>query len=152
MRRPAVYAWILSAHLALTPLGCGSTETNELGVADLLVRIEKPVYSKSADDAVRSALINQGSERIYALLGEYVYIEQWSDGGWLYQGPWFVIDGIGTSIPVSPGDSLVPLPMSLEYVSQAGVYRFVFQVSLDSLGRQPFPEAARVSEPFEVTW
>ena len=152
MRRPAVHALILSAHLALTTLGCGSTEATELGVSELLVRIEKPVYSKSTDNAVRSALINQGSERIYALLGEYVYIEQRSEGGWLYQGPWFVIDGIGASIPVAPGDSLVPLPMSLEYVSRPGVYRFVFQVSLDSLGQHPFPEEARVSEPFEVTW
>jgi hypothetical protein len=43
--------------------------------------------------------------------------------------------------------------MSFGYVGRrAGVYRFVFHVTVDRLGRLLVPEEQRVSAPFEVTW
>jgi hypothetical protein len=142
------------ALLVVTALaGCDSTEPSELDAPALLVQTDKPVYSLSVDVEARVTLINQGSVRIYAPMNEYVYVEQWSDNGWINRTPWFVIDGIGPSFPVAPGDSLTSPPMSFNYVNRrAGTYRFVFNVALDRLGRHLVPEQQRVSEPFMVTW
>jgi hypothetical protein len=145
---------LLPALLAVTALaGCGSTDPSDLGAPALLVKTDKLVYSLSVDVEAHVTLINHGSVRIYAPMNEYVYVEQWSDNGWINRSPWFVVDGIGPSFPVAPGDSLTSPPMSFAYVNRrAGTYRFVFEVALDRLGRHLVPEEQRVSEPFMVTW
>jgi len=139
------------ASTALT--GCGSTGPSGVPAPDLLVTTDKSTYSLAVDVEANVTLINQGPLQIYAPMGEYVYVEQWSDNGWINRRPWFVVDGYGPSFPVAPGDSLTSPAMSFGYVNRmAGTYRFVFQVALDRFGRQPVPESERVSEPFIVTW
>ena len=130
---------------------CDSTEPGALGVIELLVRTDKPVYSLSVDRAANVQLINQSSVRIYAPMNEYVYVEQSSDAGWINRRPWFAVDGIGVSFAVEPGDTLSAPAMDFGYVNnQAGVYRFVFEVALDEAGRHLAPEDQRVSASFEV--
>ena len=132
--------------------GCG-TEPSDLGAPALLVKTDKLVYDLSVDVEAHVTLINHGSVRIYAPMNEYVHVEQWSDNGWINRRPWFVVDGIGPSFPVAPGDSLTSPPMSFDYVNRrAGTYRFVFEVALDRLGRHLVSEEQRVSEAFKVTW
>ena len=153
MSRPTA-ARLLPALLALTAIGgCGSTGPSGLGLPALRITTDKPIYSLSVDAEARVTLINQGSVHIYAPMNEYVYVEQWSDNGWINRRPWFAIDGSTPSLPVAPGDSLTAPPMSFDYVNRrAGTYRFVFEVALDQLGHRLVPEEQRVSQPFEVTW
>jgi hypothetical protein len=134
MTRPTS-ARLLSILLALTATaGCGSTDPSGLGVADLLVKTDKSVYSLSVDAEAR-------------------VIEQWSENGWINRSPWFTVDGADVSFPVAPGDSLTSPPMSFWYVNRrAGTYRFVFEVALDRVGSHLIPEEQRASQPFEVTW
>jgi len=153
MLRPARSPLLLPALLVLTAMAaCGSTEPGDLGAARLLVRTDKPVYSLSVDRGANVMLINQSSVHIYAPMNEYVYVERRSDFGWINRTPWFAIDGIGVSFPIAPGDSLTAPAMDFGYVNnRAGVYRFVFDVALDRLGRHLVPEDQRVSQAFEVT-
>jgi hypothetical protein len=153
MTRPTS-ARLLSILLALTATaGCGSTDPSGLGVADLLVKTDKSVYSLSVDAEARVILINRGPVQIYAPMNEYVYVEQWSENGWINRSPWFTVDGADVSFPVAPGDSLTSPPMSFWYVNRrAGTYRFVFEVALDRVGSHLIPEEQRASQPFEVTW
>ena len=145
---------LLAILLAITALiGCGSTGPSGLPAPDLVVKTDKPVYSLSVDVEAHVTLINTGSVQIYAPMNEYVFVEQWSDNGWINRSPWFAIDGVGPSFPVAPGDTLSSPAMSFGYVNRrAGTYRFVFEVALDRFGRQLVPEEQRVSEPFQVTW
>jgi hypothetical protein len=154
MLRHAIFPVRVWAVLGLTStIACGSTDPTGVAVAELLVRTDKPVYSLAFDQGASATLINRGSIRVYAPMNEYVFVEQWSGNGWINRRPWFAVDGVGVSLPVAPGDSLVAFPMNFGYVDRrAGVYRFVFEVALDSLGRRLVPEQDRVSEPFEVTW
>lgn len=147
-------ARLIPALLALTAItGCGSTGPSALGSPDLLVKTDKSVYSLAVDVEARVTLINRGPAHIYAPMNEYVFVEQWSDNGWINRTPWFAIDGSTPSFPVAPGDSLTSPPMSFGYVNRmAGTYRFVFAVTVDRFGRQLIPEEQRVSESFEVTW
>ena len=153
MPRPRT-ARLLLALLALTDItACSSTDPSGLGAPELLVKTDKPVYSLSVDVEARVTLVNQGPVQVYAPMNEYVYVEQWSDDGWINRSPWFTIDGVGVSFPVAPGDSLTSPPMSFGYVNRrAGIYRFVFEVALDRSGRPLVPEEQRASAPFEVTW
>jgi hypothetical protein len=131
---------------------CGTTGPGNIGVAELLVRTDKPAYSLAVDRAATATLFNQGPVSIYAPMNEYVYVERWSGNGWIDRTPWFAVDGTGLSFPIGPGDSLAALPMDFGYVNnRAGVYRFVFEVALDPNGRQLLPESQRVSQPFELT-
>jgi hypothetical protein len=150
MLRPTIFPLQFWAGVALaTTTACGSTEPS---VAALLVRTDKPVYSLAVDRAATPTLVNQGSRQIYAPMNEYVYVERWSGNGWIDRSPWFVVDGLGVSFPIAPGDSLVALPMDFGYVSnRVGRYRFVFEVALDPKGHRLVPEDERVSEAFEVT-
>ena len=152
MLRPAIFPLSLWAVIALTTtIGCGSAGPNQDSLADLLIRTDKPAYSKSLDSGVRITLVNQGAFQVYAPMGEYVHIEQWSENGWINRGPWFFVDGIG-SLQVPPGDSLIPLPMNLDYIDRAGTYRFIFQLAFDPHGRRLIPGDERVSNEFQVTW
>jgi hypothetical protein len=146
-------ARLLPALLALAAItSCGSTEPSGLHAPELLVRTDKAVYSKAVNEPVKTTVINSGANMVYFLMGDYVYIEQASDNGWIYRGPWFFIDGYGLSFPLAPGDSMEVLPMDMGYIGRAGVYRFVFQVSADRLMRGMLPKEERISEPFTVTW
>lgn len=152
MLRPTP-APLFPALLALAAItGCGSTEPSGLSAPELLVRTDQAVYSKAIQEPVKATVINSGASMVYFLMGDYVYIEQASDNGWIYRGPWFSVDGSTPSFPLAPGDSLEVLPMDLSYIDGAGVYRLVFQVSADRLMRRLLPEAERVSQPFSVTW
>ena len=136
----------------LAVMSCGTTGPNDLRMAQLLVRTDKPAYSLALDRAARATLVNQGSISIYAPMNEYVYVEQWSGDRWINRLPWFAVDGNGVSFTIAPGDSLAALPMDFGYINnRAGVYRFVFEVALDPEGRHLLPEAERVSPPFELT-
>jgi hypothetical protein len=133
--------------------GCGSsTDPSGLSIAELLVQTDKAIYSMAHNEPVKITVINHGSSKVFFLMGDYVYIEQASDNGWIYRGPWFFVDGMGMSFSLAPGDSMEVLPMDMAYVNRAGVYRFVFQASLDQLMRRMLPKEERVSEPFTVTW
>jgi hypothetical protein len=145
---------LLPALLALTALtGCDSTSPSALTAPDLVVKTDKSLYSLSQDVEAQVTLVNRGPLQIYAPMNEYVFVEQWSDNGWINRRPWFALDGFGPTFPVAPGDTLRSPAMSFGYIGgMAGVYRFVFHVTLDRLGRQMVPEEQRVSEPFEVIW
>jgi hypothetical protein len=146
-------ARLLSALLALTAVsGCGSTDPSALTTPELLVETDKSGYSFSADADVQVTLINQGPLPIYAPMDQYVFVEQWSDNGWINRSGWFFIDGFGPTFSIAPGDTLLSPSMSLQYLNRAGTYRFIFAVTVDRLGRQLIPEEQRVSEPFTVTW
>jgi hypothetical protein len=144
-------ARLFPALLVLILTACDS-DASGIGLPELLVRTDKTVYSKAADGPVNTFLVNQSSTPVYVLMGDYVYIEQASDNGWLYHGPWFFVDGFGMSFTLAPGDTLLPLPMDLDYIGRAGTYRFVYQVGLDSSMRSLLPKEERVSEPFRVNW
>jgi hypothetical protein len=153
MSRFKLYSSWLSITLVSAAAGCGSSEPSELRLAELLVRTDKPSYSLAVDYGARPTLINRSSFPIYAPMNEYVYVEQWSDNGWVNRTPWFAVDGSSLSFPVAPGDSLTGPEMSFGYVNnRAGFYRFVFEVALDPHGRMLVPEEERASETFEVTW
>ena len=96
-------------------------------------------------------MVSLGPAGVYAPMNEYVYVERFEAGHWGDRHPWFAVDGVGISFLVRAGDSLSARPMSFAYVDrQPGVYRFVFEVAFDSLGRHLVPEAQRVSAPFEL--
>ena len=145
---------LIPALFALTAAaGCGSTGPSALATPDLLVTTDKTVYTLAVDVQAQVTLINRGPMHIYAPMNEYVFVEQWSENGWINRRPWFAIDGSTLSLPVAPGDSLTSPPMSFGYVNRrAGTYRFVFDLALDRLGRRLIPEEHRVSQPFDVTW
>lgn len=154
MRRAIVER--IAALLLLATSGCGggSAEPTEPGSGGVLVRLDKTVYSLARDVEVQSTVYNRRSSPIYLPMGEYVHIEQWSDNGWIYRGPWFVVDGLGPSFSVRPGDSLVTPSMGLGYhgyVNRAGTYRLVFQLWLHPRGWWQLPEEERVAE-FTVVW
>jgi hypothetical protein len=151
MRRQPPLSLSLPFRLALFgALACG-TGPDETPVVQLLVRTDKAVYSVAADGAARTTLVNQGSRSIYAPMNEYVYVQRLLNGWWGEPQPWFVVDGLGLSFPVVPGDSLVALPMDFAYVgNRPGIYRFIFEVAFDSKGRRLVPEPLRVSPPFEL--
>jgi hypothetical protein len=140
----------IAAGLVLAISGCGSAEPTEPGSGGVSVRLDKTVYSFARDVEVRSTVYNRRSNPLYVPMGEYVHLEQWSDNGWIYRGPWFFVDGFGPSFPVPPGDSLVT-SMDLRYVNRAGTYRFVFRLWLHPRGRWQVPEEERVAE-FTVVW
>jgi hypothetical protein len=136
-----------------TLAACDSSGPSGLPTPDLMVKTDKSVYSLAEDIEAEVVLINQGSMQIYAPMAEYVFVEQWSDNGWINRRAWFVVDGSEPSFPVAPGDSLTSPAMSFGYVNRrAGTYRFVFDVALDRFGRQRVPLEERVSEAFLVTW
>lgn len=140
---PALFFLILTA--------CDS-DASGIALPELLVRTDKTVYSKAVDGPVNTFLVNQSTTPVYVLMGDYVYVEQASDNGWLYHGPWFFVDGFTPSFTLAPGDTLLPFPMDLDYIGRAGTYRFVYQVGLDPLMRRLLPIDERVSEPFRVEW
>jgi hypothetical protein len=151
MRRQASLSLNFPLALALFGAPACSTGPDETPVVQLLVRTDKAVYSVAADDAARTTLVNQGSRSIYAPMNEYVYVQRLLNGWWGEPQPWFVVDGVGMSFPVAPGDSLVALPMGFAYVGdRPGIYRFIFEVALDPEGRRLVPEPLRVSPPFEL--
>ena len=145
---------MLPTLLAVTTfIGCGSTSPSALTTPDLVVKTDKSVYSLSEDVEAHVSQVNPGPLQIYAPMNEYVFVEEWSENGWINRQPWFAVDGFGPSFPVAPGDTLQSPAMSFGYIGRrAGVYRFVFHVTLDRLGRQLVPEEQRVSKSFEVIW
>ena len=132
-------------------LACHNAPT-ALPSVQLLVRSDKPQYSLASDVEARTELVNLGPAVVYAPMNEYVYVERFEGGRWQDRHPWFAVDGVGISFPVDVGDTLSGFSMSFAYVDRRpGVYRFVFEVAFDSLGRRLVPEAQRVSPSFELT-
>lgn len=131
-------------------LACG-TGPDEDPVIQLVVRTDKAEYSLAVDHGAITTLVNQGTIPLYAPMNEYVYVQRLLNGWWGPPQPWFVVDGVGLSFPVAPGDSLVALQMGFDYVgNRPGIYRFIFEVAFDSKGRRLVPEPLRVSPPFEL--
>ena len=130
------------------PLGCsaGTAEPE----AQLRVTTGRAVYSLASDVFATTVLLNVGPGPVYAPMNEYVYVERFESGRWQDRRPWFVVDGVGISFPILPGDSLAEA-MDFRYVNRrAGIYRFLFEVAYDSLGRRLVPEDRRASPPFEL--
>ena len=146
-------SWLISSLSAsLAALGCESTGAVDLRGAELLVRSDKPSYSLAVDHAARPTLINQGPAPIYAPMNEYVYVEQWSENGWINRTAWFAVDGSTPTLTIAPGDSLTAPAMDFSYVDgRAGTYRFIFEVAYDPHGRHLVAEEDRASEPFQLT-
>ena len=131
-------------------IACGTAVTAPQTVT-LRVRTDKVAYSLASDQAATPTVLNLGPARVFAPMNEYVYVERFAAGQWGDRHPWFAVDGAGISFPLRAGDSLSAFPMSFAYVArQPGVYRFVFELALDSLGRRLVPEAQRTSPPFEL--
>lgn len=136
--------------LLVSALACG-TGPDEDPVIQLVVRTDKPVYSLATDNAAIPTLVNQGNVPLYAPMNEYVYVQRLLNGRWGPLQPWFVVDGIGPSFPVLPGDSLVALEMSFDYVgNRPGTFRFLFELAFDRNGRRLVPEPLRATPAFEL--
>jgi hypothetical protein len=152
MPQIARFLLLLSGLVAMTGILACSTEPNRESLSELRIRTDKTAYSKSLDQSVEITVVNEGSFRVYAPMGEYVHIEQWSENGWINQGPWFFVDGVGRSFPIEAGDTHVPLGMDLDYIARAGTYRFIFYLSFDPSLRRPVHLDERVSNEFQVVW
>ena len=108
-------------------------------------------YSLATDVEAKTFLVNLGPALVYAPMNEYVYVERLADGKWQDRHPWYAVDGVGISFAVGVADTLSGFSMNFAYVDRRpGVYHFVFEVALDSLGRHLVPEGQRVSPPFEL--
>lgn len=136
----------------LLTLGLGCSSATGVPEVHLRVTSDKRQYSLASDQAAIPTLVNLGPAVVYAPMNEYVYVEHFEAGRWQDRRPWFAVDGVGISFPIPAGDSLVAaIPMGFGYVNrQPGVYRFLFEVAMDSLGRRLVPEAQRASPPFEL--
>ena len=130
--------------------GCENASTG-VPTVQLQVTSDKSEYSLASDSGAAPLLVNLGPAVVYAPMNEYVYVERLGAAGWQDRRPWFVVDGVGISFPIHAGDTLRAWPMSFRYVGrQPGVYRFLFEVAFDSLGRRLVPEELRASPPFEL--
>jgi hypothetical protein len=150
----ATVSYRLAAGLLLALWACDSSPTaagGDLGSPQVSVRLEKSTYSFAQDSGVRSTIYNRLSVPIFAPMGEYVHIQQWSQNGWIDLGPWFFVDGLGPSFSIPAGDSLVPPSMNLGYLERAGTYRLYFLLWLDPQGHRTVAEEDRVAE-FRVDW
>lgn len=137
--------------LCVTASAFGCSDPTQPSDTTLLIRTDKIAYSLVSDQAARAVLLNLGPQIVYAPMNEYVYVERLVSGRWQHRRAWFAVDGTGVSFPVPPGDSLVARPMRFAYVDhRPGVYRFVFEVAFDALGRRLVPESQRVSPRFEL--
>ena len=117
----------------------------------LVITTDKTMYTPGIDYAATPILVNAGRDTVYVLMGEYVHAERWIGNGWAYAASWFVVDGVGPSFPLAPGDTLAVVPMRFDYVGRRlGKYRFVFAVAYDREMRRPLPKEKRVSTTFEL--
>jgi hypothetical protein len=135
----------LAALLALS--GCSPTLP-----AGLDLGFEVPGgFSISAGEPGRLALHNQGSAAVHLPMGMYVSRERWDGSSWVSLGSWFIVDGIGPSLRVAPGESLENQIHPL-YFQEAGpgLYRFRYEIFSDRELRRPLPPGRRVSASFEV--
>ena len=148
----ATFLPVLATLVSLVPASMAACDKTpaDLPTAQLQVRTDKSEYSLASDNAATTVLLNLGPAVVYAPMNEYVYVERLVGGRWQDRRPWFAVDGVGISFPVAPGDSLAE-SMGFRVVGrQPGMYRFVFEVAYDSLGRRLVPEELRTSPPFEL--
>lgn len=123
----------------------------EPGAVQLEITTDKPVYSAAADSGATPILANVGQDTVYALMGEWVYLEKLVDDEWTFAAVWFVYDGATWSFPVAPGTTRHAPMMRFGYVGKRpGTYRFVFVLAYDPEMRHLLPKEQRVSPPFEL--
>ena len=92
--------------------------TGSTGTLELTVLSDRSVYSLATDSGAEPILVNRGSVRVYLPMNEYVFVQRFEAGAWSEPRPWFVVDGIGISFSLEPGDTLRSWPMDFRYVDR----------------------------------
>ena len=62
----------------------------EPGSVQLEIKTDKPVYSAAADSGATPILTNLGPDTVYAVMGEWVYLEELVNDEWTFAAVWFV--------------------------------------------------------------
>lgn len=107
--------------------------------------------SLSEDPDIGVTLVNASDRDVYGpVSGTYICFERRSGNHWVDASDWFVLDGIGTSWALKPGEELsTRLPAG--YIGGPGEYRFRYRLFLDAELTTPLHPADRISRSFVVT-
>lgn len=142
--------WIcaLAASLAITGCGGGPTGPRQF---DLVVATDKPEYSLDIDSLVRVTLTNRSHRVVYLPMGSYVVYERLRAGDWRDGFAWFILDGLGPSFSLDPGDAVTDeLQLGFYLRDQPGTYRFRYLAYSDPNVKSLLPIEERVSQPVIV--
>lgn len=143
---------ISSAVLALTLAGCGDSSTGPQARFDLAIGTDKPQYALATDSIATVTLENLSDRDVYLPMDSYVVYERLADGEWQDAFAWFIVDGIGRSFAVAPGEKKSDeLQLWFYLPGQPGTYRFRYFVYADSAVQSLLPLEERVSGSIVIT-
>ena len=95
-------------------------------------------------------LTNRSDHAIYLRMDTYVLCDRLVAGEWRDPIAWFVVDGVGNTFRIGPGESHSD-GLDLRYLDgRPGTYRFRYLAYRDPDARSPVALEERVSPPFEV--
>ena len=138
--------------LGMMLLGACSPDPTGAGERRLEISMDKRAYSLASDSVASITLHNSSGAEIYLPMGEYVLYERRVDGKWAEARSWFIVDGIGRAIKVSPGATQSShLPLRFYLRGKPGTYRIQYLAYEDNRLRHMLPLEQRVSVPFTVS-
>jgi hypothetical protein len=109
-------------------------------------------YALSVDSLAYVTLTNASTAPIYLRMDSYVLYERFAEGAWRDAFAWFVVDGIGPSFPIAPGESHTDVLQLWFYLpGRPGTYRFRYLVYADREVRSLLLLEERVSPSFVVS-
>jgi hypothetical protein len=139
---------VLAATAVLSNCREGSTAPR-LG---LVINTDKPSYSFATDSVAYVTLTNTSNQTIHLPMSTYVVYERLVDGAWRDAADWFIVDGVGKSIPIPSGIHYRDdLPIRFYLRGQSGTYRFRYLVYADADLSSLLHISDRVSPPFTVS-
>ena len=144
---------LLSRVALLAPLlGCREPTAGPPPNVDLSVASDQPTYTLARDSLAYVTLTNASAAPVYLPMDSYVVYERLIDGEWRNAFAWFVVDGVGRSFPVRPGESLTDVLRLWFYLrDRPGTYRFRYSVYADPDLRSLLPLDERVSPAFVIS-
>src|SRR5688572_14805621 len=99
----------LAAVVALSLCGLGGCEDDPVSSLrrelDVTVATDRSRYSIATDGVARVTLTNRSTHDVYLRMDVYVVVERLRNLAWRDAIAWFIVDGIGRSFPVVPGDT-----------------------------------------------
>jgi len=140
----------LACSLLLALCAC---RDNTVGPAhySLAVQTDKVAYSLAADSNATITITNHSDRSVFLPMDRYVVYERLVDGQWVDGYAWFVVDGVGRSFPLAPGESLSnELELWFYLTGQPGTYRLRYFVYTDPDVHHLLPLAERISSPFTL--
>ena len=144
------HRWTGALAVSLAVSGCDGP-VGPADRLDLVVSTDKAEYSLAADSVSRVTLTNRSDRAVYLPMSTYVVYETLRDGVWQDALPWFGVDGVGISFPLSPGESRGDdLSLRVYLPDQPGTYRFRYFAYADARLRFLIPVEERVSPPITI--